>query len=164
MIISGNTVIYKNIVKNILNKELQTQPCGIDFTLKKIYKWKSSGIIDYDNKLRKIADKEEILFNDDIVDIQVGTYLVEFNETVEIPFDIMGQLFIRSTLFRSGAILSAGVMDSGYNGSVGCLLQVVNPYGIKIYKNAKIGQFVFHQMNEKVKNPYNGKYQNSKTI
>lgn len=45
-----------------------------------------------------------------------GSYLVEFNESVDVPLDLMGQIFVRSSLFRSGALLSAGVMDSGYKG------------------------------------------------
>ena len=48
-----------------------------------------------------------------------GSYLVEFNESVDVPLDLMGQIFVRSSLFRSGALLSAGVMDSGYKGAVG---------------------------------------------
>lgn len=43
-----------------------------------------------------------------------GSYLVEFNESVDVPLDLMGQIFVRSSLFRLGALLSAGVMDSGY--------------------------------------------------
>lgn len=34
----------------------------------------------------------------------------------------MGQLFVRSSLFRSGALVSAGVMDAGYQGAIGLLL------------------------------------------
>ncbi len=48
--------------------------------------------------------------------LESGAYLVEFNETVDVPLDLMGQIFVRSSLFRSGALLSAGVMDSGYKG------------------------------------------------
>jgi len=81
----------------------------------------------------------------------------------------MGQLFVRSSLFRSGALVSAGVMDAGYHGAIGLLLswcmvymnineyfclggllQVINPHGLTLYQDAKLAQFVFHTLAEKV--------------
>ena len=81
----------------------------------------------------------------------------------------MGQLFVRSSLFRSGALVSAGVMDAGYHGAIGLLLSwrmvymtindhsclggllhVINPHGLTLYQNAKLAQFVFHTLPEKV--------------
>ncbi|KAJ5249878.1 hypothetical protein N7489_000288 [Penicillium chrysogenum] len=87
-----------------------------------------------------------------------GSYLVEFNETVSVPLDLMGEVFVRSSLFRSGVTIHAGVMDSGYEGAVGALMQVVNPTGLRLYPAARLAQFVFHQMSEEVKG-YNGVYQ-----
>jgi dUTP pyrophosphatase len=37
----------------------------------------------------------------------------------------MGEIFVRNTLFRSGVLMSAGVMGSGHIGAVGALMQVV---------------------------------------
>lgn len=65
--------------------------------------------------------------------LKSGAYLVEFNETVDMPLSLMGQIFVRSSLFRSGALLSAGVIDSGYKGAVGAMLQVVNPHGLLLF-------------------------------
>ncbi len=76
---------------------------------------------------------------------------------------MMGQLFVRSSLFRSGALLSAGVMDAGYKGAVGGLLQVVNPFGLRLEKDARVAQMAFHQMREKV-DGYNGVYQGSSKL
>jgi dUTP pyrophosphatase len=50
-----------------------------------------------------------------------GAYLVEFNETCRIPLDCTGQIFARSSLWRSGAVLTAGVVDAGYEGALGAL-------------------------------------------
>jgi hypothetical protein len=33
----------------------------------------------------------------------------------------------------------------------GALLQVVNPFGLTMYKNAKLAQFVFHELKDKVR-------------
>jgi dUTP pyrophosphatase len=75
----------------------------------------------------------------------------------------MGQLFVRSSLFSSGAIISAGVVDSGYQGAVGALLQVLNPHGLILYRDARLAQFVFHQMSESVEG-YQGVYQGRTTV
>ena len=45
--------------------------------------------------------------------LKPGAYPVEFNETVDTPLSLMGQIFVGSSLFRSGALLSTGVMYSG---------------------------------------------------
>jgi dUTP pyrophosphatase len=96
----------------------------------------------------------------DFVHLDVGPYLVEFNELVDMPLDVMGQIMVRSSLFRSGALITAGVMDSGYKGVVGAMLQVVNPYGLTLLRNAKLAQMVFHQMSEQAEG-YSGTYQGS---
>ena len=53
------------------------------------------------------------------IHLDQGSYVVEFNETANVPLDVMGQLYVRSSLFRSGALLSAGLLDAGYKGVVG---------------------------------------------
>jgi len=92
------------------------------------------------------------------ISLPKGAYLVEFNELIPMPLNVMGQLFVRSSLFRSGALLSAGVIDSGYKGAIWGLMQVVNPSGLRLYRDARLGQMVFHEMAEKVEG-YNGVYQ-----
>ena len=95
--------------------------------------------------------------------LKPGAYLVAFNETVDMPLSLMGQIFVRSSLFRSGALLSAGVMDSGYRGAVGAMLQVVNPHGLLLFQDARLAQMVFHQMSEPVE-VYSGVYQGSGSV
>lgn len=97
------------------------------------------------------------------IDVSCGSYLVEFNELVDMPLDLMGQILVRSSLFRSGALIHAGVMDSGYEGAIGAMLQVVNPHGLRLIKDAKLAQMVFHQMSEPVEG-YSGIYQGRKFV
>ncbi|KAJ7049651.1 putative dUTP diphosphatase Dut, partial [Mycena amicta] len=143
--------------------------------LKRVLAWPSVGLIDFDNKHRKTATTTELPFEKGLdaselrMHLVPGEYLVEFNETIDVPLDIMGSLFVRSSLFRSGALVSAGVMDSGYKGTIGewlpddvasrGILQVVNPHGLTLFKDAKLARCVFHQMKEKVEG-YSGVYQN----
>ncbi|KAF1844819.1 putative dUTPase [Cucurbitaria berberidis CBS 394.84] len=183
MIIPGRVALQRQVITHLRSAEHQTQPCGIDLTLKRVMKWSSSGTIDFDNSQRKTAQTIEIPFkprsnsgntslhdvpqqthdpnvslSKEYLDISCGSYLVEFNELVDMPLDLMGQILVRSSLFRSGALINAGVMDSGYKGAVGAMLQVVNPHGLRLLRDAKLAQMVFHQMSEPV-DGYSGVYQ-----
>jgi dUTP pyrophosphatase len=181
MILPGPSLAGK-VVKAILSTKVQVQPCGIDLTLKSVSTWSSHGIIDFDNSRRIKCPTEKISFSaqqsdlnatppadsvrqpqDDSVFLAPGSYLVEFNETVAVPLDLMGQLYVRSSLFRAGALVSAGLMDSGYHGAVGGMLQVANPHGLRLYRDARLAQIVFHQMSEPVEG-YQGQYQGSKAV
>ncbi|KAM5433922.1 putative dUTP diphosphatase [Microsporum ferrugineum] len=176
MILPGHSLVARNIITGLVSPSLQIQPCGVDLTLSKVLTWTAAGTIDFDNSQRRKAATKEVAFvpiqqsagetsevEHEVVDLLQGSYLVEFNETVSVPLDVMGQLYVRSSLFRSGALLNAGVMDAGYNGAVGALLQVMNPAGLRLYKNARLAQFVFHQMSEPV-DGYDGVYQGSATL
>ncbi len=182
MILPGASLIPR-VVSSVRSAAIQAQPCGVDLTLKRVLSWTGAGTIDYDNSRRSKAITKEMPFsssrnalkglderhhhqhNDehDSVMLKPASYLVEFNETVDVPLDLVGQIFVRSSLFRSGALLSAGVMDSGYKGAMGGLLQVVNPHGLRLYRDARLGQIVFHQMRENVKG-YSGTYQGSVAV
>jgi dUTP pyrophosphatase len=173
MIIAGQAGILQNLVRGIRSVVVQAQPCGIDLTLKRMLVWKSSGVVDFDNSSRRSAETAALPFQTGgtverasdlgFVDLPIGSYLVEFNETVDMPLDVMGQIYVRSSLFRSGALLNAGVMDCGYKGTVGALLQVVNPHGIRLWKDARLAQLVFHQMSEATEG-YKGIYQGQETM
>jgi dUTP pyrophosphatase len=173
MILPGRVIARQNIVQAIQSAKQQIQPCGIDLTLKRVLVWKTPGVVDFDNSRRENAAAEAMSFHTDaametttdsaFIDLRPGSFLVEFNEIVDVPLDKMGQIFVRSSLFRSGALLNAGVMDSGYNGAVGALLQIVNPYGMRLWRNARLAQIVFHQMTEPTEG-YQGVYQGRQAL
>ena len=185
MILPGRSIIPR-IIGNVRSAKIQAQSCGVDLTLKRIKTWTSPGSVDFDNSLRLNASTIEVPFtrqyeqlqnlsnnhpmfkkhiygSQESVMLKPGAYLVEFNETVDTPLSLMGQIFVRSSLFRSGALLSAGLMDSGYKGAVGALLQVVNPHGLLLFRDARLAQMVFHQMSEPVEG-YSGVYQGSESM
>ncbi|KAN0110607.1 putative dUTP diphosphatase Dut [Hyaloscypha variabilis] len=175
MILPGRAVILQNIVRNVRSAPIQTQPCGIDLTLKRVLTFTSPGLIDFTNMHRKTADTSVIPFGNSSnppnspnpdeasIDLPHGAYLIEFNETVSVPRDLMGQIFVRSSLWRSGAFVHAGVLDSGYQGAVGALLQVLNPCGLRLYRDARVAQAVFSRMSERTQG-YGGVYQGSEGL
>lgn len=188
MILPGRSAISK-IVSNVRSAKVQSQPCGVDMTLKRIKAWTSAGSVDFDNSRRLNASTVEVPFSKhyhehfqepaisksptmlekhgherhESIMLEPGAYLIEFNEKVDVTLHLMGQIFVRSSLFRSGALLSAGVMDSGYKGVVGAMLQVLNPHGLLLFRNARLAQMVFHHMSEPVEG-YSGKYQGSESV
>ncbi|KAJ5293756.1 hypothetical protein N7508_008577 [Penicillium antarcticum] len=61
---------------------------------------------------------------------------------------------------RSGVGITAGIVDAGYEGALGALIEVKNPHGVVLYQNAKLAQIVFEELSEAVEG-YNGIYQSS---
>jgi len=136
----------------------QYQPAGIDITLKEVYNFKSPGMIDFDNKERKISDVEPLAFENEKVSLKPGAYKVIFNEYVRIPKDVTAMCLPRSSLLRCGVTLECALWDPGYEGRSEALLVVRNEHGITFKKNAKIGQMVFVRLAEDAKSLYEGVY------
>lgn len=141
---------------------------GLEIVARKLVsKWTSPATIDFDNTKRQAAEISPIPFDDDstghTITLPQGTYLVRFNESIKVPLNYMAQIYPRSSLWRSGVDISAGVVDAGYKGVLGALLDVRNPHGIILYPNAKLAQVVFAEMGESVEG-YRGIYQSSTSI
>ena len=144
MIISGQTALKRAILTNLIDPTLQAQPCGIDVTLKGVFKWTGAGALDFSNALRRTPATEEIPFQIDttqtsrpsFVSMPEGSYLVEFNERLDTPLDAVGHVYARSSLFRSGGLIHGGVCDSGYSGALGALLQVSHCNAMSLYLRA----------------------------
>ncbi|KAF9892498.1 hypothetical protein FE257_001607 [Aspergillus nanangensis] len=162
MILGGLEVITRQLVRNLRHIAQQQQPCGVDLTLRQVSEWTSAATIDFDNSKRQAAKVLSLPFDNTThtIALQPGAYLVDFNETVQIPRDCMASVFPRSSLWRSGVGIHAGVVDAGYKGAMGALMEVKNPNGVILYKDAKLAQIVFEAMGEPVEG-YNGIYQSS---
>ena len=136
----------------------QFQPAGIDITLKEVYCFKNAGMIDFDNKERRISDVELLSFESDKISLKSGAYKVVFNEYVRIPKDVAGLCLPRSSLLRCGVSLDCAVWDPGYEGRSEALLIVRNEHGVTFKKNAKIGQMIFMKLAECAGSLYEGRY------
>lgn len=163
MILPIQKIEELNLVQNMLSEELQLQPAGVDFTVKSINKWTDGGIVDFDNKKRKISNLEELKFKESLK-LKKGTYLICFNETVSLPDNVMAFVQTRSSLLRMGATVTAGYIDPGYNGLVLAVLNVFNENGIEIYKNARVCQWRFDLLIESAEILYEGQYQGQKNL
>jgi dUTP pyrophosphatase len=160
MILSGREIVARQLVRNLRHLGQQQQPCGVDLTLCQVSEWTSAATIDFDNTKRQAAKIHSLPFDttNHTITLPPGSYLVDFNEAVQIPRNCMASVFPRSSLWRSGVGINAGVVDAGYNGAMGALMEVKNPNGVIFHQNAKLAQIVFEEMGETVEG-YNGIYQ-----
>ena len=157
MILPKQHLMFSKIMEEMIG-ESQYQPAGIDITLKEIYEFKDAGKIDFDNSERKISEVEPMKFENNEIKLKLGAYKVIFTEYVKIPKNLVGFCFPRSSLLRCGVTLECAVWDPGYEGRSEALLLVMNPHGIILKKNAKIGQMVFSHLVEETVEEYKGKY------
>lgn len=164
MVLSGREIVACQLVRNLQHVGQQQQPCGVDLTLRQVSRWTSAATIDFDNTKRKAAKTSSLPFDstNNTITLPQGAYLVEFNETVRIPTNCMASVMPRSSLWRSGVCINAGVVDAGYRGALGALMEVKNSDGIVLYNAAKLAQIVFWEMKETVVG-YNGVYQASES-
>jgi dUTP pyrophosphatase len=161
MILPGAQIIARRLVRNLRQTTLQQQPCGVDLTLRQISLWTSPATIDFDNSLRRGAKTRPLHFDqveNNAITLAPGTYLVDFNEKVVVPRNCLATVYPRSSLWRSGVGIHAGVMDAGYQGAMGAMMEVRNEHGVTLFRDAKLAQIVFAEMSEEVEG-YDGTYQ-----
>jgi dCTP deaminase len=92
-----------------------------------------------------------------------ASVLIGTVEEVDMPDDLAGLLFLKSSLGRAGYIPWAqGYIDPGYKGSLTIALH--NFAGkIQLFSgHQKICHLVFHQLTAKTTNPYDGEYSGSR--
>jgi dUTP pyrophosphatase len=150
----------QSLVQSMIDPEKQTQMCGMELTLQKIERFTSAGAVAFDNKERVLPQTEPMDFDQSgWIDLAAGSYLVTFNEIVNIPKDAAALARARSTLLRCGASLETALWDPGYRGRSQSLLVVYNPQGLRLRKNARLMQLVFLQLEKEAEKVYSGKYQ-----
>jgi len=150
----------KNFIKEI-KFESQVQPAGVDLTIKQLEEFLEPGSIDAENKYR-IIPKTKVLDwgKDEKIHLKAGVYKIVFNEIISVPKNAIAIAQSRSSLLRTGNAVFNAIWDPGYSGRSEALLAVLNPYGLTLYKNAKVVQIIFIKMQKKAQKLYSGIYQN----
>ncbi len=148
------------LVESMIDPGTQTQMCGIEMTLQRIERFLSAGELAYDNSERKLPETEALQFDEsDWIKLEPGSYLVTFNEIVNVPKDAAALARPRSSILRSGATIETALWDPGYRGRSQSLLVVYNPHGLKLKKNARLLQLIFMRLNGEAEKVYAGRYQ-----
>jgi dUTP pyrophosphatase len=174
----------QDLVADYLNLDIQLTPNGFDLTVASIFEFDAAGALDFSNKERVIPEGKEI-FPEKLTpqdklgtsnalaadgersratgwwNLKKGAYKIKTNETVNLPKDLIGVAFSRTSLLRIGGSTQHGLWDAGFRGKSEFILTVDNPKGIRIKQNARIAQLTFHKIKE-VDCGYQGIYQDKK--
>jgi dCTP deaminase len=91
-----------------------------------------------------------------------GFLLVGTMERVNLPNDIVGMLYLRSTYGRRGFIsYFQGLVDPGYRGSLTIMLHNLSGESLTITGGERICHLVFEELPQAAAKGYEGAYQNS---
>ena len=88
--------------------------------------------------------------------------LVHTMERVELPVDLCGRLFIRSSFAREGLVGSFALVDPGFRGQLTLAFLNMGKGDVVIAKGERIAQLVLGRLETPAKKPYSGRYQDSK--
>jgi dUTP pyrophosphatase len=154
----------ENLISDYPHLETQLGANGFDVTVDEIHRYTGTGKLDFSNGERELPETEPIKPEKKSGEDEYGwwslgpgVYKIVMNERVDIPNDLVGFAFPRSSLLRMGATINNAVWDSGYTGRGEFMLTVENPEGIEIKENARVNQLVFLHMDE-VEEGYSGRY------
>ncbi|MHA1369788.1 MAG: dCTP deaminase domain-containing protein [Promethearchaeota archaeon] len=167
MVVLSGIKVLSNII-DLIDPEKQLSVNGVDITISSIFKYKSRLEIDFDNSRRKNPKLERLAFSftdDDnefnsYWDLEPGVYMVGYQQKITVPMDCVGLMLPRSTFMAGGVLLATALWDSGYSGYGRGQMVVNNPFGVRIYNHARIGQIIFIKTEEVQSKGYNGIYQN----
>ena len=140
--------------------EDQLQPNGFDLSVAEVGEFANGGAIGRSNASRALPDVRPLPFDDaGWLELRPGPYQIVFNETVDLPNNLMALGRPRSSLCRLGATLGTAVWDAGYRGRSTALLIVENPAGLRIERAARVLQLVFFTLDAPTARGYDGTYQ-----
>lgn len=155
-----------DLIKNYPHLETQLTQNGFDLTVEKVFKFKGQGKLDFSNSEREIPEAEEIKPNKENEEdkyrwwnLKQGSYKIKTNEKINLPNNLVGFMFPRSSLLRMGAFTQNGFWDAGFEGKGEFILVVKNKSGIKLKENARINQIAFEKIDE-VEQGYQGVHKN----
>ena len=148
------------LIESYLSLGQQLQPNGFDLTLRSVSRVSGQGSMGAAPADREVSGKEVLEFSHDgWLELPAGPYLIEFNEIVNLPLDVMALGRPRSSLLRSGVSIHTAVWDAGYRGRSQALTVVHQSEGYRVQKDARLLQLVFYRLAQPVSNGYQGHFQ-----
>ncbi len=148
------------MVEGYVSLESQLQPNGFDLSMREISSFGAAGSIGSSDADRVLAETTPLAYGTDgWLALAPGSYLVTFNEVVNLPLDVMALGRPRSSLLRSGVSLHTAVWDAGYRGRSQSLLTVHYTGGFRLQHNARLAQLVFFRLSAPPSAGYQGRYQ-----
>jgi len=146
-------VSERNLVENLCDREINNpEGAGFDLRLGEIYELEGEGFLGVKERntpnVKLISQynpskKEEENY---FVFKPKKYYLIKTVEKVNLPIDLSGIIFPRTTLFRSGLGLFNGIVQPGYSGKLIFGICNLGKSDIKISLGARVVHITFHEI------------------
>jgi len=152
----------KKLVENLCDRELNNPTgAGFDLRIGEIFELESDGFLGIEDRhtpktdlISKYKENEERW----IILEPNKYYVIRTVETINCSEDLVGFMFPRSTLYRSGILVRGGVIDPGYKGRLSFGIINLNDKPFKLQMGARVANISFFEVKGKV-NLYKGKWQ-----
>lgn len=150
-------IIEHQLVQGYVSLEKQLQPCGFECTVGTVYTLENDmGVLDFDNSKRYLPNRKQKEWdNKDSIILKEGFYLLETNEFLTMPNDLVGLINPRSSLHRMGLFLREALIDPGFKGNL--VVGLFTFSRVQLYKDARILQISFAKVSD-ISLSYNGIY------
>ena len=139
-LMSGNEI--KKHVSNMIHEESQVEENYVDLTVKHIYHLTGKGAVDFGGSEHIIRPQKELPPQKKEAEDEYGwwhltggTYLIQFNESLELG-GLVGTISPHSRLLNSGAYHAPRIVTG--NMSVVEIHMTLGPQGIDIKENARV--------------------------
>ncbi|MDO9399701.1 MAG: hypothetical protein Q7T79_03410, partial [bacterium] len=141
------------LVENLCDREINNpEGAGFDLRLGEVYELEGDGFLGVEER-----DTPKIKLLDSYNSAKLETenffifkpnkyYLIKTIEKVNLPTDLSGIIFPRTTLFRSGLGLFNGIVQPGYSGELTFGLCNLGKGDVKISFGARIAHITFHEV------------------
>ncbi len=154
-----------NLIEGLCEREINNpEGAGFDLRLKEVYDIEGEGFLGVEERktpeARLIAEYDSSLGEkDNFFIFEPGKYhLIKTIEKVNLPLDLSGIIFPRTTLFRSGLCLFNGIVQPGYSGELTFGLTNLGSQPVKVSFGARIIHITFHEIRGEG-NQYRGQWQ-----
>jgi deoxycytidine triphosphate deaminase len=155
----------RKLVENLCDREINNpEGAGFDLRLGEVYELLGDGFLGVEErqtpeiKLLAKYDSEKI-DDDNFFIFEPGKYyLVKTIEKVNLPVNLSGIIFPRTTMFRSGLGFFNGVVQPGYSGELTFGVCNLGQSKIKISFGARVVHITFHEVLGEG-NQYRGQWQ-----
>ncbi len=153
------------LVENLCEREMNNpEGAGFDLRLGEIYELEGAGFLgveERDTPEIKLVAKGEAnkAETENFFIFEPGKYyLIKTMEKVNLPVNLSGIIFPRTTMFRSGLALFNGIVQPGYSGELTFGLCNLGNSNIKVSFGARIVHITFHEVLGQG-NQYRGQWQ-----
>lgn len=155
------------VLKGLSNRDRDNpEGAGYDLRLASIFELQGEGSMGVER--RSTSDAAELsadnIDGEEWFTLHPGAYyLMQTVETVALDLDMVGFVHPRSTLFRSGVMLSSGVVSPGYEGGLTFGLFVAGRFAWRVQRLARVAHINLLAVDDRG-HAYRGQWQGGRMV